>query len=93
MSGDPMRQRALGILREGRCSVVRAVDDEFHVPQRVMAIVRSSRPNHSPYAVELLRDGSWTCTCHAGMRDEPCAHVHAVQLVTTGVRVRQEANA
>jgi hypothetical protein len=83
---DPMRAKALTILREGRLSVCRATDNEAHEPQRVMALVTSSRPGVGRYAVEMSAGGqSWSCTCRDGMQDLPCAHVAALRLVTVGV--------
>lgn len=81
MATDPMRAKALACLREGRVTVLGVQLDAVWKPVRVVARVRSSRDHH-PYRV-ILRAGMWTCTCREGMRNEPCAHVAAVALVTT----------
>jgi uncharacterized Zn finger protein len=81
MPSDPLRSKALACLREGRVTVFGVKLDDGWRPIAVLARVRSSRDRH-PYRV-VLRDGVWSCTCRAGLRDEPCPHVAAVALVTT----------
>lgn len=81
MAGDPMRSKALACLREGRVTVLGVKLDAAWHPVAVVARVRSSRDQH-PYRV-LLRMGMWSCDCRDGQHDQPCAHVAAVQLVTT----------
>jgi hypothetical protein len=86
--GVSLRPKALPILREGRVSVVRATCDEQQHPVRVMAMVKSSRPERGRYVVDGERLNTdaplWNCTCHAGMRYQPCPHKAAVQLITVG---------
>lgn len=81
MGADPLRSRALACLREGRVTVLRVTVNDAWRPVVVFARVLSSRDRH-PYRVQL-RAGTWTCTCREGLRDQPCAHVTAVALVTT----------
>jgi hypothetical protein len=81
-AADPLRSKALACLREGRVSVLLVRPDDRWKPELIVARVRSSRDAH-PYRVEL-RSGRWSCNCRDGMRDEQCAHVAAVTLVTTG---------
>jgi uncharacterized Zn finger protein len=81
MTADPIRSKALGCLREGRVTVLGVKLDPAWRPIAVVARVSSSRDRH-PYRVRLLA-GAWSCTCRAGLRDEPCPHVAAVALVTT----------
>lgn len=81
---DPMRSRALAILREGRCTVLAS---DWTSPMvtavRVIAVVRSSRDRNRLYAVDYPSGGGgWSCTCWAGQRDESCPHVLAVRYVT-----------
>lgn len=78
---DPLRAKALACLREGRVAVLRVLPDPRWQPVLVLARVRSSRDGH-PYRVQL-HGSRWSCTCRAGMRDEPCPHIAAVMLVTT----------
>lgn len=81
MAVDPIRSKALACLRELRVNILRVrVGDDWR-PVMVFARVRSSRGPHF-YRVQL-RDGTWTCTCTAGTRDEQCPHVLSVQYVTT----------
>lgn len=82
MATDPIRSKALACLREGRVTVLGVKLDAAWRPIRVAARVRSSRDGH-PYRVQLSL-GNWSCTCRAGMRNEPCPHVAAVALVTIG---------
>lgn len=81
-TADPLRAKALKCIRERRVAVLRVAPDAHWRPTLVIARVRSSRDLH-PYRVQLIA-GRWTCTCREGLRDEPCAHVAAVVLVTTG---------
>lgn len=81
MAADPVRTKALACLREGRTTVLRVGVDDAWRPVLVVATVRSSRDRHV-YRVQL-RDGSWSCTCAAGLRGEACPHAAAVALVTT----------
>jgi hypothetical protein len=81
MAADPMRSRALACLRSGRVTVYGVKLDDAWKPIVVLARVRSSRDRH-PYRVQF-RDGDWSCDCREGLHGEPCAHVAAVQLVTT----------
>jgi hypothetical protein len=81
-----LRRKALSCLREGRVSVWHAESDAFEPAPgivKVFATVLSSRDRH-PYNVEY-NSRKWSCECREGRRGLPCAHVHAVQLVTTGV--------
>ena len=77
---DPLRRKALTIIREGRLTVLwvecRKVS---HVVDNVMARVQSSRSGVSPYAVDLLEGGQWVCTCRV---TEVCPHIAAAQIVT-----------
>lgn len=90
MATDPLRARALAVLRSGRCTIVRATDNEHHDVQRVMALVASSRPGRGRYVVDYAAHPfpgaivGWQCTCRNGQHGEPCVHVAAVQLVTIG---------
>lgn len=81
MAADPMRSKALAILREARCTVLRVLVDDAWRPVVVLARVRSSRGRQF-YRVQLSREG-WSCTCDAGRHDDPCPHIIAVSLVTT----------
>lgn len=80
-TADPLRSKALAVLREARCTVLRVRVDDVWRPVAVLARVRSSRGRQF-YRVQLTKEG-WSCTCAAGTRDEPCAHIAAVMLVTT----------
>jgi len=81
MAADSVRSKALACLREGRVTVYGIkLDDEWR-PTVVLARVLSSRDRH-PYRVQF-RDDAWSCDCREGQRGEPCAHVAAVELVTT----------
>jgi hypothetical protein len=73
---DERRRRAktLAILREGRCTILRAVSDETNTVTRSLARVQGHR---GAYAVDLVH-GAWECTCGR----DGCAHVEAVKLVT-----------
>lgn len=81
---SPLRKNALPIIGSGRLQMMELEtsgwDDRI---TKVTARVESSRPGGPKYAVDLL-DGEWRCTCPLGLRREPCKHVHAVQMVTTG---------
>jgi hypothetical protein len=79
-AADPLRSRALACLREGRVTVLGVKLDAAWRPVAVVARVRSSRDQH-PYRV-MYRAGRWSCDCRDGQRDQPCAHVNAVALVT-----------
>lgn len=81
MPTDPLRAKALACLREGRVAVLRVLPDDRWRPELVVARVRSSRDQH-PYRVQY-REERWSCSCAAGLRDEPCPHLAAVMLVTT----------
>jgi hypothetical protein len=75
----PLRPKALAVLREGRLTMLRVeCRNTAHEVDEVIARVQSSREGGPAYAVDLSF-GQWTCTCR---RDEPCAHIAAVQLVT-----------
>ena len=80
---DPLRGRALAILREGRLTVVyaRTSRDGGAVPDQLIVAVRSSRDGGGTYAIDFL-DGVWTCTCRDGAQNRPCAHMEAARLVT-----------
>ena len=75
---DPLRRKALTIIREGRLSVL-MVSHVAYVVYAVVARVTSSRPGVSPYIVDLLEGGVWVCTCRA---TEVCPHIAATQIVT-----------
>lgn len=84
MPTDPLRAKTLTCLREGRVSVKRAVSDRDTLAVlEVMAVVASSRERVGPHIVDL-RQGAWTCTCPTWSSGDGCAHLAAVQLVTTG---------
>lgn len=75
---DPLRAKALAVLREGRLTVVLARSPAGSVrPQELVCAVRSSRHGGPTYAVDLA-GGVWSCTCD---REQPCAHIAAAQLV------------
>ena len=76
---DPLRRKALAIIREGRLTVLMVTSGSDALVVDVVAQVLSSRPGVSPYAVDLLSDGAWVCTCRA---DGVCPHIRAAQLVT-----------
>jgi hypothetical protein len=79
---DPMRSKALARLRSNQVMIRRAFTDEGEIwPSVILALVRSSRDGVAPYVVDLS-DGWWRCTCRAGLREERCPHVLAVQMVT-----------
>jgi SWIM zinc finger len=78
-----LRAKALAALRDGRVTVVHARSHSDRlVPHELIVRVASSRPDGATYVVDLLDDGTWTCTCRDGIAGEPCAHVAAVQLIT-----------
>ena len=77
---DPLRRKALAIIREGRLTVLTAGSwMKSSTVNAAIAQVQSSRPGVGPYVVDLLGDGQWTCTCWA---DVVCPHIRAAQLVT-----------
>ena len=78
---DPLRRKALTIIREGRLTVLMAeTRKERHVAvTTVMARVTSSRPGVGPYVVDLFEGDRWVCTCRAG---KVCPHIAATQIVT-----------
>ena len=75
---DPLRRKALAVIREGRLTVLMA-SHVVHVVDGVVARVESSRVGSGPYVVDLLEDGQWVCTCRA---TEVCPHIAAAQIVT-----------
>jgi len=77
---DPLRRKALAIIREGRLTVLATWCNWVDcVVDSAVVRVQSSRPGVSPYIVDLLADDEWTCTC----RDSAvCPHIRAAQLVT-----------
>ena len=85
---DPLRRKALTILREGRLTVLTAKHTDDGWVGGVVARVKSSRPGVGPYFVDLLWSGQWVCTCPAGrgrqwsVPIEVCPHIAAVQIVT-----------
>lgn len=81
-TADPLRSRALACLREGRVTVLAVGVDKQWQPIRVLARVRSSRDDHL-YRIRRIA-GTWSCTCREGLREQPCPHVRAVAMVTTG---------
>jgi 3',5'-cyclic AMP phosphodiesterase CpdA len=81
---SPLRKNALATYRAGRLQLIEVVSGWDLIPVKVTARVESSRDGGGTYAVDLI-DGVWRCTCRVGQRGEPCAHVHSVQLCTTGV--------
>lgn len=81
---SPLRKNALAAYRSGRIQMIEVRSGWDLKPEKVTARVLSSRDGGGTYAVDLL-DGEWRCTCIRGRHHEPCAHVHAVQLCTTGV--------
>jgi hypothetical protein len=84
MPTDPLRAKTLACLREGRVSVKRVVSDRDTLAVlEVMAVVASSRERVGPHIVDL-RQGHWTCTCGQGQLEAGCAHLVAVQMVTSG---------
>ena len=77
---DPLRRKALTIIREGRLTILMAECREvLSVVGGVVARVESSRPSAGPYVVDLLEDDQWVCTCRA---TEVCPHIAAAQIVT-----------
>lgn len=77
---DPLRRKALAIIREGRLTVLMAECRRIsHTVDAAIVRVQSSRPSVGPYVVDLLGDGQWTCTCRA---EGVCPHIRAGQLVT-----------
>lgn len=76
---DPavLRRKALSILREGRLTVLNAVNDPDTLA--VFAVTARVEGHRGTYAVDLV-DGEWVCTCRDGER--PCGHIAAAQLVT-----------
>lgn len=78
---DPLRSRALAILREGRLTVIYARNTGDSEPDQLVVAVRSSRDGGGTYAIDFL-DGAWTCTCRDGAQNRPCAHMEAARLVT-----------
>ena len=77
---DPLRRKALTIIREGRLTVLLAeCRKASDVVDGVVARVTSSRPGVSSYVVDWLEDGVWVCTCRA---TEVCPHIAATQIVT-----------
>ena len=79
---DPLRRKALTIIREGRLTVLMAGSwMKSNTVNAAIVQVQSSRPGVGPYVVDLLGvgDGQWTCTCRA---DAVCPHIRAAQLVT-----------
>ena len=75
---DPLRRKALTIIREGRLTVLMA-SHVAYVVDDVFARVESSRPGVGSYVVDLLEGGVWVCTCRA---TEVCPHIAATQIVT-----------
>ena len=77
---DPLRRKALAIIREGRLKVLRAECRRVsHIVDAAMIRVLSSRPGVPAYIVDLLDGSQWVCTC----RDSAvCPHIRAAQLVT-----------
>ena len=76
---DPLRRKALTIIREGRLTVLWATSDSGDTVNSVVARVLSSRPGVGPYVVDLLEGDVWVCTCRA---TEVCPHIAATQIVT-----------
>lgn len=76
-----LRPAALSALREGRVQLIYVRADEQNDIQAVVARVTG---HYGLYVVDLV-DGEWTCLCRGWMDGSrrPCAHIHAVQLVTT----------
>lgn len=82
MSSDALRRSALAALRSGRVRVVFVRSTSDLQLTEVVAQVRSSREGGPRYAVDFTPAAGWSCTCNGA---QECAHVHAAQLVTTGV--------
>ena len=79
-AADPLRRKALTIIREGRLTVLMAeCPNSSHVVDGAVVRVQSSRLGVSPYIVDLLEDGVWGCTCRAA---GGCPHIAAAQIVT-----------
>ena len=77
---DPLRRKALTIIREGRLTVLMAESRQAsRVVEGVVARVESPRPGAGPYVVDLLDNGQWVCTCPG---TEVCPHIAAAQIVT-----------
>jgi hypothetical protein len=78
VTANPLRSKALGVLRAGRVTLlfVRSDNDTQQVVE-ALAKVKSSRPGDRFYATEYI-DGVWACTCGR----DGCPHVAALQLVT-----------
>ena len=78
MSADPVRAKALAILREQRLTLLHVACRKLaDVPDEAIGRVQSSREGGATYAIDMF-DGAFTCTCkHGG----DCAHALAVQLV------------
>lgn len=71
-----IRTKALAYLRDGNVIVRSAVPaDHGRAPFQVRADVIGQ---NSTYLVQLTTCDGWTCTC----KNDGCAHVAAVQLVT-----------
>lgn len=77
---DPVRRKALEVLRNGRVCVLRAerLDGSPPVPWFVVARVASSQGG---YREVLRHDGRWECS-HDDQRGGDCKHVRAVRMVT-----------
>lgn len=84
---DPLRTKALSALRDGRVMVIHVVSEHgCPAPVRVVAKVRTSRPDsRRVHVVDLSRAG-WQCTCDAWKSGNDCAHLRAVQMVTGGAQ-------
>lgn len=77
---DPLRPKALAVLREARLTVLHARADDAHRVLEALVQVKSSRQGGPTYAVDLTF-GQWSCTC-VGSRTRRCAHETAARMVT-----------
>lgn len=86
-----LRPAALSILREGRLQLTQVTTDDLGNPQRIVGVIHGHSGVH---AVDWM-DRDWSCTCGPWMRGQrrPCAHIHAVQLVTLPIDVPVPAGA
>ena len=89
---DPLRRKALAIIREGRLTVLGAAcrlgrsGEKDAVVDTLTVRVQSLRFGFNPYIVDLLY-GRWTCTCIAvGL----CKHIRASQLITGHASARKD---